>query len=71
MAVVDQLIAELAAVDALRAQITAQPKPNYSIDGESWSWAEYYQMLLTQRIEIERAIQRTQGPIEIRTRMQT
>ncbi len=71
MALVDSLNAELAQVVALRAQVVAKPKPNYSIDGESWSWAEYYQMLLTQQIELEKALQRAAGPIEMRTRMQS
>jgi hypothetical protein len=48
--------------------MTLKPKPSYSVDGESYSHGEYYQMLLTQQIELERAIQRASGPFQVRSR---
>jgi len=46
----------MAAIDDLRSAkdnmaanllaITANPKPSYSIDGQSVSWSEYHKMLL-------------------------
>lgn len=31
---------------AILAEITASPKPSYSIDGQSVSWTEYHAMLM-------------------------
>lgn len=47
---------------ALIVSITANPKPDYSIDGESISWAAYLSNL-TDRLEaLDKAIQRAQSP---------
>ncbi len=55
-------------VAALLVEITADPKPSYSVDGESYSWNEYFGML-TDRLELlERAIQRLDGPWEVVSR---
>ena len=58
--------------DNLAARIkdlTAQPKPNYSIDGQTVSWGDYLRQLLASQKEIEAAIVDAElasdGPFEI------
>lgn len=58
--------------DNLAARIkdlTAQPKPNYSIDGQTVSWGDYLRQLLASQKEIEAAIVAAQlasdGPFEV------
>jgi hypothetical protein len=53
------------------AAISANPKPNYSLDGESYSWADYFDMLSRNLKLIEEAIQRAGTPFEIRSRRYT
>lgn len=53
------------------AAISANPKPNYSLDGESYSWADYFDMLSRNLKNIEEAIQRADTPFEIRSRRYT
>ena len=47
--------------------ITANPKPSYSIDGQSVSWESYYAMLLRSIDELRKQIQIQSGPFELRT----
>jgi hypothetical protein len=51
--------------------ITATPKPDYSIDGESISWGAYLTQLTQQLEALDKAIQRSDGPFEVRTRAAT
>lgn len=53
------------------AAISANPKPNYSLDGESYSWADYFDMLTRNLKSVEEAIQRSDTPFEIRSRRYT
>lgn len=55
-------------VAARLVEITSQPKPNYSVDGESYSWAEYFSVLSSQLKTLEEALQRADGPFNIRSR---
>lgn len=41
MAELDDLVAARANIAARLKEITATPKPSYSVDGQSFSWAEY------------------------------
>lgn len=50
------------------AEITADPKPSYSVEGKSISWNEYQSMILSQMANLEAMIQRAAGPFELRTR---
>lgn len=68
MALIDSLNDELTAIVARRAEMVANRKPSYSIDGKSVSWNEYYKMLVDSQIEIEKAIQRAGSPMQISTR---
>jgi hypothetical protein len=53
-----QVAAELAFVNA----VTTNPKPTYTIDGETWNWTEYRQMLMDRLATLKRAIQDEGGP---------
>lgn len=55
-------------IAAIIAQITASPKPNYSVDGESISWADYLRTLTEQLREIDKL---ADGPYEVRSRVIT
>lgn len=68
MAYLDSLTQAQTNLGALIAQVTANPQPNYSVDGESYSWSEYLAMLITQTENLDRAIQRAGGPFETRSR---
>jgi hypothetical protein len=39
------------------AEVTAEKKPSYSIDGQSVSWTEYAAMLWKQLAEVDKQIQ--------------
>lgn len=49
-------------------QISASPKPNYSIDGVSYSWSEYQQMLFTQMKALKELIQQEDTPFIVYSR---
>jgi hypothetical protein len=63
----DNLTAAYNNVAANLAAITASPKPTYSLDGETYDWNQYFQLLTQQMLTLEEAIQRAAGPFEIRT----
>jgi hypothetical protein len=44
------------------------PKPSYTKDGQNILWMEYQQFILTSMVDLEKAIQRATGPIQISTR---
>lgn len=44
------------------------PKPDYTVDGESYQWASYLQTLLDAQEKIDQAIQRNPFPWVIRSR---
>ncbi len=48
--------------------MTANPKPNYNLDGEEYSWSDYLQTLITQQEALEQSRQRADGPFEVRSR---
>jgi hypothetical protein len=55
----------LANVSAKIAEITANVKPSYSIDGQSVSWSEYYRSLMDTRKAIIDAINQAYPYIEV------
>jgi hypothetical protein len=67
MAVLDDLNTTKANVAAILAQITADPKPSYSIDGQSVSWESYFSMLTDRLEKLNHLIQIEGGPFEQRT----
>ena len=52
------------------ADLTANPKPSYSVDGESWSWSEYLSMLIDKQEALRKALQAATngGAFEVRSR---
>lgn len=55
-------------VAAILKEITRNPKPNYSLDGESYSWSEYFSTLTQRMLDLELARQRADGAFEVRSR---
>lgn len=45
-------------------EMTENPKPDYSLDGESYTWAGYMDMLVRNLELVEQAIQRATGPTQ-------
>ena len=54
-------------VAARLAEITANPKPDYSVDGESYSWTSYFQALVSQLEALNKALQTAGGGWETKT----
>lgn len=54
-------------VAAVLAQITASPKPTYSVEGKSVSWESYFSALVSRLEDLDRAILRLGGPYELQT----
>lgn len=52
---------------AILVDLTANPKPSYSINGQSVSWESYYAQLLAQLERINSLIRVEGGPVEIAT----
>lgn len=50
------------------AEVTASPKPNYSIDGQQVSWQSYLDSLMKQLDAIDIRINSTQEPFEVVSR---
>ena len=65
MAYLDDLIATQANLASLLRQATTNPKPNYSLDGETYWWADYVAMLRQQLAGLALDIQNAGGPYEV------
>jgi len=52
-------------------EITASPKPNYTVDGQSVKWGDYLKQLLESRKLLAEEIQNEDGPYEERTQVFT
>lgn len=60
------------AIDNIAAQIreiTANPKPDYSVNGQSVNWSSYLDMLSKQLETLQRAQQSLAGPFQRVSRM--
>lgn len=62
------LQAAYSALAANLATVLASPQPNYSVDGESVSWADYVAMLTDKMRALKIQIQLEGGPFQIRSR---
>jgi hypothetical protein len=62
VAVLDDLTAARENVAAQLRNLTANPKPTYSLDGKSVSWESYFGMLTRQMEELNKLIQIEGGP---------
>ena len=52
-------------IAARLAEITASPKPSYSIDGESVSWTEYFSALMAQQSALRTELAQASGPYAV------
>lgn len=64
----ENLTTALNNVAVLIRDLTADPKPDYSVDGKSYSWSSYLSMLLSQQKALEDALARATGPYEVSNR---
>jgi hypothetical protein len=60
----DNLYTTLTQIDQQLADMTANPKPSYGIDGKSVQWGEHFRNLLEARKQIIDAIIQAEGPYE-------
>lgn len=65
----DDIGAAIVNVAAQIREITTQPKPDYSVGGQSISWGSYLSMLTEQLQKLQAAQQALQGPFQKVTRM--
>ncbi len=61
----DNLATALANVAEKLAEMTANPRVSYSIDGQSVSWGDYFNSLTKLRNDLKAALVNAQGPFEI------
>lgn len=54
-------------ISARIAEMTVAPKPNYSIDGRSYSWQSLFDSLIKQQEALLLALQQADGPFEVQT----
>lgn len=67
MAAIDDLQAAYDNVARNLRAITADPKPNYSLDGESYSWQQLFEAYTNQLEALQKAIQAAGAPFEYRS----
>ncbi len=58
------LVTSLQNIDTQIVNITANPKPNYTINGQSISWGDFLKQLMDMRQQIAKAVVIAQGPNE-------
>lgn len=63
MAIAD-LQTALQNIDTAIVNLSTNPKPNYSINGQSIPWADYFKMLTSQRQAISELLVIAEGPGE-------
>lgn len=64
MAATDDLQTAINQIAAQIKDITANPKPDYSVNGQQVSWASYLQMLTEQIVKLQQAQQSLAGPFQ-------
>lgn len=67
----ENLRTALANVEARIVEVTAKPKPDYSLDGKSVSWSGYLNQLIESQAKLREAILAAEGPSEIHVRATT
>ena len=66
MSYLDDLVTTRDQVAANLAEITANPKPNYSIDGQSVSWQSLFDSYISQLEQLNRHLAAAE-PFEVRS----
>jgi hypothetical protein len=69
MAAADDIATSIDQIAALIKDITTNPKPDYSVNGQSISWGSYLDMLTRQLAALQQAQQNLAGPFQRITRM--
>lgn len=69
MAAADDIATSVDQIAALIKDITTNPKPDYSVNGQSISWGSYLDMLTRQLAALQQAQQNLAGPFQRITRM--
>ena len=69
MSAVDDLGTAITQVAAQIKDLTLNPKPSYSVNGQSVSWESYLSMLTEQLIKLQTAQQSLAGPYQRISRM--
>ena len=66
-AIKDSLNQSLLNVTLALQDMSASPRPTYSLDGRSYSWNELFESLMRKQNELRVAIQEADGPFEERS----
>jgi hypothetical protein len=69
MAAADDIATAIDQVAARIKDLTTDPKPDYSVNGQSISWGSYLDMLTRQLAALQGAQQNLAGPFQRITRM--
>ena len=69
MAATDDIATAIDGVAAIIKDMTLNPKPDYSVNGQSISWGSYLDMLTRQLAALQLAQQNLAGPFQRITRM--
>jgi hypothetical protein len=56
-------------ISAIIVEITANPKPNYTVDGQTVNWGDYLDTLTTKLQSLLKTKQLLSGPFQRATRM--
>ena len=67
MAYLDDLTTARDQIAARLVEITASPKPSYTVDGQTVSWTAYLKELREAMSSLDAEILKADGPYEIRT----
>jgi ABC-type glycerol-3-phosphate transport system substrate-binding protein len=59
----------IANISAIIKDITANPKPNYTVDGQTVNWSDYLDTLTTKLSSLLKTQQLLGGPFQRMTRM--
>jgi hypothetical protein len=71
MAATDDIATAIDGVAAIIKDMTLNPKPDYSVNGQSISWGSYLDMLTRQLTALQQAQQSLAGPFQRITRMRS
>ncbi len=63
----DNLQAAINNIGVQLADMTANPKPSYSVAGRSISWDEHFNALIANQDKLYGLLQKAGGPFEVRT----
>lgn len=61
----------IANISATIKEVTANPKPNYTVDGQTVNWGDYLDTLTTKLASLLKTQQLLGGPFQRATRMKS